>query len=94
MLKRMRRQRKLYSLLGCVLCPVADITMKAEERKPDEKHLYREKYASIMKSICCVAFCGLYEEACPKDAIYLTISKELVPSSYNEKIYFFGKINW
>jgi NADH-quinone oxidoreductase subunit I len=35
---------KSVQLIGLImLCPVADITMKAEERKPDEKHLYREK---------------------------------------------------
>jgi NADH-quinone oxidoreductase subunit I len=56
--------------------------MKAEERKADEKHLYREEnMRRYMKSICCVVFCGLCEEACPKDAIYLTTSKVLVPSS-------------
>jgi NADH-quinone oxidoreductase subunit I len=48
-------------------CPER-ITMKAEERKADEKHLYREKnMRRYMKSICCVVF-GLCEEACPKDA--------------------------
>ena len=51
--------------------------MKAAERKPDEKHLYREeKYAEIyeINMLRCI-FCGLCEEACPKDAIYLTESK-------------------
>jgi NADH-quinone oxidoreductase subunit I len=33
----------------------------------------------------------LCEEACPKDAIYLTISKELVPSQYNREDFIFGK---
>jgi NADH-quinone oxidoreductase subunit I len=33
----------------------------------------------------------LCEEACPKDAIYLTISKELVPSSYEREDFIFGK---
>jgi NADH-quinone oxidoreductase subunit I len=36
-------------------------------------------------------FCGLCEEACPKDAIYLTISKELVPSNYDRTDFIFGK---
>jgi NADH-quinone oxidoreductase subunit I len=36
-------------------------------------------------------FCGLCEEACPKDAIYLTISKELVPASYEREDFIFGK---
>lgn len=67
--------------------------MKAEERKADEKHLYREeKYASIyeINMLRCI-FCGLCEEACPKDAIYLTTSKVLVPSSFEREDFIFGK---
>ena len=67
--------------------------MTAAERKPDEKHLYREeKYASIyeINMLRCI-FCGLCEEACPKDAIYLTTSKVLVPSSYHREDFIFGK---
>jgi NADH-quinone oxidoreductase subunit I len=41
-----------------------------------------------MKSICCVVFCGLCEDACPKDAIYLTTPKELVALVMKEKILF------
>jgi NADH-quinone oxidoreductase subunit I len=37
-------------------------------------------------------FCGLCEEACPKDAIYLT-TKKLVQPSY-EREDFTEKINW
>jgi len=78
----------------CALsCPAEAITMKAEERKPNEKHLYREeKYASIyeINMLRCI-FCGLCEEACPKDAIYLTTSKVLVPSSYEREDFIFGK---
>jgi NADH-quinone oxidoreductase subunit I len=33
----------------------------------------------------------LCEEACPKDAIYLTTSKVLVPSSYEREDFIFGK---
>jgi len=33
----------------------------------------------------------LCEEACPKDAIYLTISKELVPANYDREDFIFGK---
>jgi NADH-quinone oxidoreductase subunit I len=33
----------------------------------------------------------LCEEACPKDAIYLTLSKELVPAQYNREDFIFGK---
>jgi NADH-quinone oxidoreductase subunit I len=36
-------------------------------------------------------FCGLCEEACPKDAIYLTTSKVLVPSNSNREDFIFGK---
>ena len=45
--------------------------MEAAERKPNEKHLYREeKYAAkyeinMLRCICC----GLCEEACPKEAM-------------------------
>ena len=67
--------------------------MKAEERTADEKHLYREeKYASIyeINMLRCI-FCGLCEEACPKEAIYLTKSKVLVPASYDREEFIFGK---
>ena len=95
MLKRDEQGRENCTACGlCALsCPAEAITMKAEERKADEKHLYREeKYASIyeINMLRCI-FCGLCEEACPKDAIYLTLSKELVPASYNREDFIFGK---
>ena len=34
-------------------------------------------------------FCGLCEEACPKEAIYLT--ERLVPSSYTREDFIWGK---
>jgi NADH-quinone oxidoreductase subunit I len=34
-------------------------------------------------------FCGLCEEACPKDAVYL--SESMVPSNYNRKTFIYGK---
>jgi NADH-quinone oxidoreductase subunit I len=48
----------------CALsCPAEAITMKAEERKADEKHLYREEnMRRYMKSICCVVFFVVCEE--------------------------------
>jgi NADH-quinone oxidoreductase subunit I len=50
--------------------------------------LYREeKMRRYMKSICCVVFFLWFEEACPKDAIYLTTSKVLVPSSWKRRFY-------
>jgi NADH-quinone oxidoreductase subunit I len=94
-LKRDEEGRENCTACGlCALsCPAEAITMKAEERKANEMHLYREeKYASIyeINMLRCI-FCGLCEEACPKDAIYLTISKELVPSSYEREDFIFGK---
>jgi len=94
-LKRDEQGRENCTACGlCALsCPAEAITMKAEERLPSEKHLYREeKYASIyeINMLRCI-FCGLCEEACPKDAIYLTESKVLVPSSYEREDFIFGK---
>lgn len=95
MLKRDEQGRENCTACGlCALsCPAEAITMKAAERKADEKHLYREeKYAEIyeINMLRCI-FCGLCEEACPKDAIYLTISKELVPANYDREDFIFGK---
>ena len=94
-LKRDKQGRENCTACGlCALsCPAEAITMKAEERRGDEKHLYREeKYASIyeINMLRCI-FCGLCEEACPKDAIYLTTSKVLVPSGYEREDFIFGK---
>lgn len=78
----------------CALsCPAEAITMKAEERKKGEEHLYREeKYASIyeINMLRCI-FCGLCEEACPKEAIYLTKSKVIVEADYGRESFIFGK---
>ncbi|MEY2922219.1 MAG: hypothetical protein RL108_841 [Bacteroidota bacterium] len=95
MLKRDEQGRENCTACGlCALsCPAEAITMKAAERKQDEKHLYREeKYAEIyeINMLRCI-FCGLCEEACPKDAIYLTISKELVPAQFDREDFIFGK---
>ena len=94
-LKRDEQGRENCTACGlCALsCPAEAITMTAAERKPDEKHLYREeKYASVyeINMLRCI-FCGLCEEACPKDAVYLTESKVLVPSQYDRADFIFGK---
>jgi hypothetical protein len=42
------KEEKIVRLWLLLSCPAEAITMTAAERKPDEKHLYREeKYASI-----------------------------------------------
>jgi NADH-quinone oxidoreductase subunit I len=87
------RERCTACGLCALSCPAEAITMKAEERLPEEKHLYREeKYASIyeINMLRCI-FCGLCEEACPKQAIYLTKSKVLVGSFYDREDFIYGK---
>ncbi len=67
--------------------------MVAAERKPEEKHLYREeKYAATyeINMLRCI-YCGLCEEACPKEAIFLTKSKAIVKSASNREDFIFGK---
>jgi NADH-quinone oxidoreductase subunit I len=57
-----------------VACPAEAITMTAAERKKGEENLFREeKYAAVyeINMLRCI-FCGLCEEACPKEAIFLT----------------------
>ena len=95
MLMRDEEGRERCTACGlCALsCPAEAITMKAEERKPDEKHLYREeKYASIyeINMLRCI-FCGLCEEACPKQAIYLTTSKKIVKADYERDEFIYGQ---
>ncbi len=67
------RERCTACGLCAVACPAEAISMIAEERTKEEKHLYREeKYAAVyeINMLRCI-FCGLCEEACPKQAIYL-----------------------
>jgi NADH-quinone oxidoreductase subunit I len=87
------RERCTACGLCALSCPAEAITMKAAERKADEKHLYREeKYAEIyeINMLRCI-FCGLCEEACPKEAIYLTKSKKIVNSGYEREDFIYGK---
>ena len=65
--------------------------MEAAERKKGEEGLYREeKYAAVyeINMLRCI-FCGLCEEACPKEAIFLT--DRIVPSSFTRGEEIFGK---
>ena len=65
--------------------------MVAAERKPGEENLYREeKYAAIyeINMIRCI-FCGDCEEACPKEAIFLT--DRIVASEYERAPFIYGK---
>jgi len=74
-----------------VACPAEAITMEGAERKPGEENLYREeKYAATyeINMLRCI-FCGLCEEACPKDAIYL--SETFTPSDYARKSFIYDK---
>ena len=55
------------------------------------EHLYREeKYAARyeINMLRCI-FCGLCEEACPKDAIYL--SETFAPANFTRKGFIYGK---
>jgi NADH-quinone oxidoreductase subunit I len=74
-----------------VACPAEAITMTAAERKKGEEGLYREeKYASTyeINMLRCI-FCGLCEEACPKEAIFLT--DRIIETDYGRKEFVFGK---
>lgn len=77
--------------LCALACPAEAITMEAAERRPDEKHLYREeKYAAKyeINMLRCI-FCGNCEEACPKDAIYM--SETVMPANYTRKYFIYKK---
>ena len=63
----------------------------AAARKAGEENLYREeKYAAKyeINMLRCI-FCGLCEDACPKDAIYL--SETFAPADYQRKQFIYKK---
>ena len=65
--------------------------MEAAERQPNEEHLYHEeKYAAKyeINMLRCI-FCGLCEEACPKDAIYM--SETFAPSNFTRQGFIYSK---
>jgi NADH-quinone oxidoreductase subunit I len=65
--------------------------MTAAEREKGEEKLYREeKYAATyeINMLRCI-FCGLCEEACPKEAIFLT--DRLVPTYFERDNFIYGK---
>jgi NADH-quinone oxidoreductase subunit I len=65
--------------------------MTAAERKQGEEHLYREeKYASVyeINMLRCI-YCGLCEEACPKEAIFLT--DRIVAGEFERENFIYGK---
>ena len=66
--------------------------MVAGERKKGEEHLYREeKYAVTyeINMLRCI-FCGLCEEACPKEAVFLQNDKT-VPPRFERDEFIYGK---
>jgi NADH-quinone oxidoreductase subunit I len=67
--------------------------MKAEERKADEKHLYREEKNWIYEINMLRCILRVVRRGLSKDAIYLTTSKVLVPLVMREKILSLVKIN-
>jgi len=74
-----------------VACPAEAITMEAAEREVGQENLYREeKYAAKyeINMLRCI-FCGLCEEACPKDAIYL--SETFAPANFTRTGFIYGK---
>jgi NADH-quinone oxidoreductase subunit I len=65
--------------------------MEAAERQPGEENKYREeKYAAKyeINMLRCI-FCGYCEEACPKDAVYL--SETIMQANYNRKGFIYKK---
>jgi hypothetical protein len=66
--------------------------MKAEERKPDEKHLDREKYADIWNQYVALYFFVVCVKSMSK-MLSIWHFKKLVASSYDREDFIYGKIN-
>ena len=65
--------------------------MVAAEREKGEEQLYREEKYAVeyeINMLRCI-FWGVWEEACPKEAIFLT--DRIVPSDYVRQNFIFGK---
>ena len=65
--------------------------MESAERKKGEERLYREeKYARVyeINMLRCI-YCGLCEEACPKEAIFLT--DRIVATEFERDDFVYGK---
>ncbi|MCX6128876.1 MAG: NADH-quinone oxidoreductase subunit I [Proteobacteria bacterium] len=87
-------QNKTENCTSCYLCqtvcPAECITIIAEERPADENpYGVRKEKRPLSFDIdalrCC--FCGMCEEACPKDAIKLSRNYEMATLSRDEAIY-------
>jgi hypothetical protein len=73
----------------------ATITMKAEERKPEEKHFMQREICFDLKSILlrCIFLWFVWRNVSKRRP--LTPQKHWVASSYDkEKISFMERINW
>jgi len=70
--------------LCAAACPVDCISLQATE---DENGRRYPEFFRINFSRC--IFCGYCEEACPKDAVYL--SETFAPANYQRKGFIYGK---
>jgi NADH-quinone oxidoreductase subunit I len=92
-LKRDEQGRENCTACGlCTFMPAEAITMKAEERKPDE-NMYREENMSIYEINMLRFFVVCVKRLVQKTLFTLTTSKVLVPSSYEREDFIFEKIN-
>jgi NADH-quinone oxidoreductase subunit I len=91
-------ENKTENCTACYLCetvcPAECITIVAEERDPSEQSKQvdygvrkekKPKSFDIDALRCC--FCGMCEEACPKDAIKLSVNYELATQTREQAMY-------